>query len=279
VVDVDLEKFFDRVNHDVLMGRVAKRIGDKRMLRLIRGYLNAGIMVDGVVLARDSGTPQGGPLSPLLANILLDEVDKELERRGHAFARYADDCNVYVRSRKAGERIFEGLKKSFEKLQLRINESKSGVAMVTERKFLGYSFELTPEGEVHFLVAPKALEALKQTVRTLTARSGGNSMRTVIADLSMKLRGWRQYFRLVQPHRFKGVDGWIRRRLRALQLKQWKTPETIERELRKRGVSERDGRATNAHRQRYWAMSRGPGMHKALPNQELHRMGLFSLAT
>lgn len=279
VVDVDLEKFFDRVNHDVLMGRLAKRIGDKRMLRLIRSYLNAGIMVNGVVMASDSGTPQGGPLSPLLANVLLDEVDKELEKRGHAFARYADDCNVYVGSRRAGERVFEALKRSFEKLQLRINESKSGVAVVTERKFLGHSFTLTPEGEVHFVAAPKALEALKQKVRALTARAGGKSMRTVIALLSVQLKGWRQYFRLVQSTRFESLDGWIRRRLRALQLKQWKTPQTIARELRKRGVPERDGRAVNAHRKRYWAMAKHAGMHKALRTQELHRMGLISLAT
>jgi group II intron reverse transcriptase/maturase len=279
VVDVDLEKFFDRVNHDVLMGRLAKRIGDKRVLRLIRGYLNAGIMVDGVVMARESGTPQGGPLSPLLANVLLDEVDKELEKRGHAFARYADDCNVYVGSRKAGERVFAALKQSFEKLRLRINESKSGVAVVTERKFLGHSFVLTPEGEVHFVVAPKALEALKQKVRALTARSGGKSMRTVIADLSRYQRGWRQYFRLVRGDHFNSLDGWIRRRLRALQLKQWKTPQAIARAFRQRGVHGWDGQAVNAHRRRYWAMARHPGMNKALSTQELHRMGLRSLAT
>jgi len=278
VVDVDLEKFFDRVNHDVLMGRVAKRIGDKRLLRLIRGYLNAGIMAEGIVVARDEGTPQGGPLSPLLANILLDEVDQELEKRGHAFVRYADDCNVYVRSRKAGERVMASLKKCFERLRLRINDSKSGVAVVTERKFLSYSFELN-EGKGSLVAAPKALEALKQPVRLLTRRIAGQSMLAVIAALTEKLRGWRLYFRLVEARRFTSLDGWIRRRLRALQLQQWKTPAKITREMRRRGVPERDGRAVNAHRTRYWAMAKSRGMHMALPNKELHRMGLFSLAT
>ena len=278
VVDVDLEKFFDRVNHDVLMGRLARRITDKRVLRLIRGYLNAGIMVEGVVMARDSGTPQGGPLSPLLANVLLDEVDKELEKRGHAFARYADDCNVYVRSEKAGQRVFEALKKLFEKLRLRVNESKSGVAPATERKFLGHSFELTASGEVHFVAAPKALEALKQAVRELTSRAGGKSMRTVIATLAQKLRGWRNYFRLVEGRRFESLDGWMRHRLRALQLKQWKTPGKIEAVMRKHRVAEQPARALIAHRRRYWAASAHMAMHFVLPNVEFHRLGLPSLA-
>ncbi|HEU0053858.1 MAG TPA: group II intron reverse transcriptase/maturase, partial [Longimicrobium sp.] len=183
VVDVDLEKFFDRVNHDVLMGRLEKRIGDKRMLGLIRGYLNAGIMVNGVVMERHEGTPQGGPLSPLLANVLLDEVDKELEKRGHAFVRYADDCNVYVRSKRAGEDVMETLRCLYAGLRLRINEAKSAVARPWGRKFLGYSFWVAKGREVKRRVAPKALEAMKERVREITSRSGGRSMRSVIAEL------------------------------------------------------------------------------------------------
>ncbi len=278
VVDVDLEKFFDRVNHDMLMGRLARRITDKRMLRLIRSYLNAGIMVNGVVMAEDSGTPQGGPLSPLLANVLLDDVDRELEKRGHAFARYADDCNVYVRSEKAGHRVLEGLRKLFGKLRLQINEAKSGVAPVTERKFLGHSFVLEPPEEVRFVVAPKALEALKQAVRGMTSRAGGWSMEKVIAALALKLRGWRQFFRLVEGKRFLSLDSWIRHRLRALQLKQWKTPRRIEAEMRKRHVPERDARAVVAHHRRYWALSRQPAMHKALGNIHFDCSGVPRLA-
>ena len=184
VVDVDLEKFFDRVNHDVLMGKLEKRICDKRMLGLIRRYLEAGAMADGVVVERVQGTPQGGPLSPLLANVLLDEVDKELEKRGHAFARYADDCNVYVQSRRAGERVLAALRDLYAGLKLRINESKSAVARPWDRKFLGYSFLLTKKSEVKRCVAPKALAAMKERVRRLTSRVGGRSIERVIEGLS-----------------------------------------------------------------------------------------------
>jgi RNA-directed DNA polymerase len=278
VVDVDLEQFFDRVNHDMLMGRLAKRIKDKRMLRLIRGYLNAGIMVDGVVMARDNGTPQGGPLSPLLANVLLDDVDRELEKRGHRFVRYADDCNVYVGSERAGERVMEGMRELFEKLKLRINEAKSAVAPVTERKFLGYSFELSAEGEVHFVVAPKALEALKTRVRVLTGRARGWSFVAVVAALTEYLRGWKNYFRLVRSARLASLDGWIRRRLRALQLKLWKTPANIARAMRRAGVPDDVGCRLNAHRRRYWAMALHPAMTKALRNCDFDRLGLQRLA-
>ncbi len=278
VVDVDLEQFFDRVNHDVLMGRLARRVTDKRMLRLVRAYLNAGVMVDGVVMARDNGTPQGGPLSPLLANVLLDEVDKELEKRGHAFARYADDCNVYVFSQRAGERVLEALKKLYGKLKLRINEEKSGVALVTERKFLGHSFQLSASGEVRLVVAPKALEALKQNLRELTSRAGALSMEMVVKALVKKLRGWRQYFYLVAGKEFKSVDSWLRHRLRALQLKQWKTPGRIEKEMRKRRVPEKPARQLIAHHRRYWSMSRQTAMHKAMKLDYFLQLGLPELA-
>lgn len=279
VVDVDLEAFFDRVNHDMLMGRLAKRIGDKRMLRLIRGYLNAGIMVEGIVMARDSGTPQGGPLSPLLANVLLDDVDRELEKRGHAFARYADDCNVYVHSQRAGERVMAGMRRLYGKLRLRINEAKSAVAPATKRKFLGYSFELMAKGEVHLVVAPKALEAFRERVRVLTGRARGWSLAAVVAALSSYLRGWRQYFHLVRPYRLLLLDGWIRRRLRALQLKQWKTVAAITRAMRRAGVPDDVGRRLNAHRRRYWAMATHPAMTRAMPNALFDRLGLPRLAS
>ena len=232
VVDVDLEKFFDRVNHDVLMGRLAKRIEDKRLLGLLRRYLEAGTMADGVVTERDEGTPQGGPLSPLLANVLLDEVDKDLEQRGHAFARYADDLNVYVRSQKAGERVMAFLRERFAKLHLRVNESKSAVAPVRERKFLGYKL-IRHKGEFKLGVAAKAVEAFKDRVRAITRRTCGRSLEQVIAELNPLLRGWRNYFSLSQLESlFVHLDEWVRRRLRMLLMSHWKRGPTIYRELR-----------------------------------------------
>jgi RNA-directed DNA polymerase len=278
VVDVDIEKFFDRVNHDVLMGRLAKRIADKRMLKLIREYLNAGIMADGVVMARDSGTPQGGPLSPLLANILLDEVDKELEKRGHRFVRYADDCNVYVQSRKAGERVLEGLRELYGKLRLRVNEGKSAVAPVNERHFLGHGFVLTTKGEVRLSVAPKALEAFRTRARVLTGRARGWSFMSVIEVLAQYVRGWRQYFRYAMHPSYDRVDGWLRRRLRALQLKLWKTPKAITRAMRRAGVPDDLAQQVNGHRRRYWAMAKHHGMHRVLSNADFDGMGLPRLA-
>lgn len=274
VVDVDLEQFFDRVNHDVLMGRLAKRIDDKRMLGLIRRYLNAGVMADGVVLERHEGTPQGGPLSPLLANVLLDEVDKELEKRGHAFVRYADDSNVYVQSRRAGERVMELLRRLYAKLHLQINETKSAVARVWDRKFLGYSFWVSRKKEVKLRVAPKAIKAMKDRVRDITTRSGGRSMRTVVSDLRTYLGGWRQYFQLAQtPRVFAHLDGWIRRRLRTLQLKQWKRGTTAYRELRKLGVSDFWSRmvASKIHRLSWTAHNYA---QVALPNSHFDRLGV-----
>jgi group II intron reverse transcriptase/maturase len=235
VVDVDLEKFFDRVNHDVLMGRLARRIEDTRLLGLIRRYLTAGVMVDGVVAERSEGTPQGGPLSPLLANVLLDDVDKELERRGHAFVRYADDLNVYVRSPRAGERVLASLRMLFAKLRLRVNESKSAVAPIGERKFLGHRLYLS-KGEVRRSVADSALAALKDRVRASTRRTCGRSIEQVIAVLNPLLRGWRNYFRTARQVRtFESLDEWIRRRLRMLLLKHWRRPSTIYRSLRALG--------------------------------------------
>lgn len=278
VVDVDLERFFDRVNHDVLMGRLAARIADKRMLRLVRRYLEAGIMAEGVVMDRDEGTPQGGPLSPMLANVLLDEVDKELEKRGHAFCRYADDLNVYVRSKRAGEDVMQTLRCLFAKLRLQVNESKSGVARPQDRKFLGYSF-WSRGGEVKRRVAPQALEAMKERVRRITRRSRGRSMTTVIAELRSYLVGWKNYFKLADtPGIFRDLDGWIRHHLRALQLKHWKNESTVYRELRARGLSELKADKV-ARNTRSWWRNSGLEINIALPTSYFDNLGLPRLAT
>jgi RNA-directed DNA polymerase len=279
VVDVDLEKFFDRVNHDVLMGKLSVRIEDKRVLGLIRRYLEAGIMANGVVVERAEGTPQGGPLSPLLANVLLDEVDKELEKRGYAFVRYADDCNVYVRSRRAGEDVMKTLRRLYGQLRLRVNEAKSAVARPQDRKFLGYSFWYARGGEVRRRVASKALEAMRQRVREITSRNGGRSMEVVIAELRSYLAGWKQYFRLADtPSIFVGLDEWIRRRLRQAQLTQWKRGTTVHRELRARNVPERDARGAAAHARRWWRTAVHYALSVALPTSYYDRMGVPRLA-
>jgi RNA-directed DNA polymerase len=278
VVDVDLEKFFDRVNHDVLMGRLANRIKDKRLLGLIRRYLEAGMMASGVVMRREEGTPQGGPLSPLLANILLDEVDKELEKRGHSFVRYADDLNIYVRSKRAGERVMEALRGLYAKLKLRINESKSAVARATERKFLGFSFWVAPGREVKRRVAPQALSRFKDRVREITRRVAGQSLAHVCERLRVYMVGWKGYFRLADtPRVFADIDGWIRHRLRALQLKQWKRGTTIYRELRARGLSSSAARQVAANGRRWWRNS-SMKINVALPNKLFEGMGLPRLA-
>lgn len=279
VVDVDLEKFFDRVNHDVLIGKLQNRIGDRRMLRIIRRYLEAGVMADGVVAERHEGTPQGGPLSPLLANVLLDDVDKELERRGHAFVRYADDCNVYVRSKRAGERVMEGLWDLYAKLRLRVNEEKSAVARVWDRKFLGYSFWVAKGRVVQLRVAAKALGEFKGRIRRMTSRSGGRSMNQIVKELRSYLRGWKEYFRLaVTPGIFEDLDQWLHRRLRAVQLKQWKRGTTVYRELRSRGVPERLARAGAAHARRWWRMAAHGASKTAMPNQYFDDLGIPRLA-
>jgi len=279
VVDVDLEKFFDRVNHDVLMGRLAKRIGDKRVLGLIRSYLQAGIMANGVVMERYEGTPQGGPLSPLLANVLLDEVDKELEKRGLAFARYADDCNVYVRSWRAGERTMQALRRLYARLRLRVNEAKSAVDRPWNRKFLGYSFWVATGRKVKLKVAPKALEAMKERVRGITARSGGRSMAAMVKELREYLTGWKLYFRLAEtPHIFKGLDEWVRHRLRQVQLKQWKRGSTIYRELLRRGTPEDVARQVAANSRRWWRNS-AKALNIAMPTRYFNDIGVPRLAS
>ena len=256
VVDVDLEKFFDRVNHDILIDRLQKRIGDAGVIRLVRAYLNSGIMDGGVVQPRDQGTPQGGPLSPLLANVLLDEVDKELERRGHCFARYADDANVYVRSRRAGERVMALLRRLYGRLRLKVNETKSAVASVFGRKFLGYSLWVASGGVIKRKVAAKPLLAFKHRIRELTGRNGGRSMKDVVERLRPYVLGWKAYFRLAQTLRvWLDLDKWMRHRLRVIQLKQWRRGPTIYRELRALGAPPAVAQQVAANSRRWWRNS------------------------
>jgi RNA-directed DNA polymerase len=279
VVDVDLEKFFDRVNHDVLMGRLEQRIADRRVLGLIRRYLDAGVLANGVVIERYEGTPQGGPLSPLLANVLLDEVDKELEKRGHAFVRYADDLNVYVRSKAAGERVMAALRCLLAKLRLIVNEAKSAVAPATQRKVLGFSFWVAAGRAVKRRVASQTLARLKERVRELTRRSAGRSLAAVCRDLGRYLAGWKAYFRIADtPKVFAAIDKWVRHRLRALQLKHWKRGTTIYRELRARGMGEDAARRVAANGRRWWRNS-AMAIHLALPNALFDKLGVPRLAT
>ncbi len=256
VVDVDLSKFFDRVNHDILIDRLRKRIEDAGVIRLVRAYLNSGIMDHGVVQSRDEGTPQGGPLSPLLANVMLDEVDKELERRGHRFARYADDANVYVRSMRTGERVMALLRRCYAKLHLLVNESKSAVASVFGRKFLGYSLWVVRGGEVKRKVAEKPLNAFKQRIRELTRRTCGRSMTQVVEQLRPYILGWKGYFQLAQtPGVWRRLDEWLRHRLRAIQLKHWKRGTTMYRELLNLGAKPSVAKQVAANSRRWWRNS------------------------
>jgi RNA-directed DNA polymerase len=278
VVDVDLEKFFDRVNHDILMDRLSKRIEDKAVLRLIRAYLGAGIMDDVVVIERDEGTPQGGPLSPLLANVLLDEVDRELERRGHRFVRYADDCNVYVRSAKAGERVLEGLRRLYRGRHLKVNEAKSAVAPATARKFLSFRLWISAAGELKRAVAHQAIETFKQRIREMTRRSSGRSLKQVIERLRVYVLGWKAYFQLAQtPSAFRPLDQWMRHRLRALQLKHWRRGTTMYREMIALGASIQDARAVAANSRRWWHNS-AMRLNRVLPIAYFDRLGMPRLS-
>jgi len=253
VVDVDLSKFFDRVNHDILIDRLRKRIDDAGVIRLIRAYLNSGIMDHGVVQSRHEGTPQGGPLSPLLANVLLDEVDKELERRGHCFARYADDANVYVRSQRAGERVMALLRRLYDKLHLVVNEGKSAVGGAFGRKFLGYSLWLGRGKVVKLKVADKSLATFKQRIRELTGRSGGRSMTQIVDRLRTYMLGWKGYFKYTEtPRIWRKLDEWLRHRLRAIQLKHWRRGTTMYRELLRLGATPAVAKQVAANSCRWW---------------------------
>lgn len=280
VVDVDLEKFFDRVNHDVLMDRLAKRIPDGRLLALIRRYLTAGVMDGGITRERHEGTPQGGPLSPLLANVLLDEVDRTLEKRGHAFVRYADDCNVYVRSRRAGERVMSWLDRLYGRLRLRVNMSKSAVDHVTKRGFLGFQAGRRRGGGWRWKIAPKALESFKDRIREITSRSAGRSVPQVVSALRSYMNGWKPYYELarVQTH-WSELDGWIRRRLRMLHLKQWRHPRRVYAKLVARGANPWKARFVASFCQSWWPAAHQDATQIALPNRYFDELGVPRLAS
>jgi RNA-directed DNA polymerase len=278
VVDIDLEKFFDRVNHDLLMGRVAKRIADKRLLKLIRAYLNAGVMEDGLVKPTDEGTPQGGPLSPLLSNLLLDDLDRELEKRGLRFARYADDCNIYVKSGRAGRRVMESIGRFLtSKLKLKVNESKSAVARPWERKFLGFSF--TNERDPRRRVAPKAMTRFKDRIRELTRRTRGVSLTAMVQGLTSYLRGWRGYYGFCQtPSVLKALDEWVRRRLRCFLWKQWKRGPARFANLTDRGIGRDLAAQTAGSSHGPWRIAASPALAIAFPNRSFDLLGLPRLA-
>jgi RNA-directed DNA polymerase len=277
VVDIDLEKFFDRVNHDKLMARVAERVADKRVLRLIRAFLSAGVMEQGLVRPIDEGTPQGGPLSPLISNLVLDEFDKELERRGHRFCRYADDCNIYVRSRRAGERVMASVCRFLTvKLRLKVNESKSAVAQPEERKFLG--FTISNDGSER-RIAAKALDRFKTRVRELTCRTSGVSVDQLIEPLARYLIGWRGYFGFCQtPVVLSNLDAWIRRRLRMYIWRQWQNGPNRFKELRRRGVPKFGAAVAAGSPTGFWRMSRHPAVHQALRISYFDSIGLPRVA-
>jgi RNA-directed DNA polymerase len=277
VVDLDLEKFFDRVNHDKLMGRIAKRIEDKRLLKLIRAFLKAGVMENGLVSPSVEGTPQGGPLSPLLSNLVLDEFDRELERRGLRFARYADDCNIYVRSERAGQRVMKSVTRFItKKLKLKVNEAKSAVARPQERKFLGFSFRVGPE--VKRVIAPKALDRFKHRIREITRRAKGVSMETTIEELAPYMRGWRNYFGFCEtPEVLVSLTRWVRLRLRAALWRQWKTPRRRRAALIALGVRPRLAGNTAASGRGPWYLARSKALSVGLSNAYFKSRGLPTL--
>jgi RNA-directed DNA polymerase len=277
VVDLDLEKFFDRVNHDVLMARVERKVKDKGVLKLIRKYLQAGMMEEGLVSPRREGTPQGGPLSPLLSNILLDDLDKELEQRGHRHCRYADDCNIYVESRKAGERVMKSISRYLEeRLKLKVNREKSAVGRPWERKFLGYS--LTFEKSPRLRIASESLERMKSQIREQLDRGRGRRLQTVLEEMTPKLRGWGNYFVLTEaPSALKEIDAWMRRKVRCILWTQWKTPGNRARNLMKLGVGKKRAWISANNGRGAWWNAGARHMQEAVPKNLLENMGLFSL--
>src|SRR5256884_5563810 len=277
VVDLDLEKFFDRVNHDKLMGQVAKRVEDKRLLKLIRAFLNAGVMENGLVSPSVEGTPQGGPLSPLLSNLVLDELDRELERRGHRYVRYADDSNIYVRSERTGQRVMESITRFItQKLKLKVNETKSAVARPQERKLLGFSFSTGTETKR--MIAPKALDRFKQRIREITRKAKGVSIETTIAELASYLRGWRSYFGFCEtPYVLIQLTRWVRLRLRAAMWRQWKTPRRRRAALLKLGVRPRLANNTAGSGLGPWYLARAKALSVRLSNAYFQSLGLTTL--
>jgi RNA-directed DNA polymerase len=277
VVDIDLERFFDRVNHDILMALLAKQVKDKRVLKVTRAFLNSGVMDDGLVSPTTGGTPQGGPLSPLLSNVMLTVLDRELEKRGHRFVRYADDCNIYVRSERAGQRVMEGITRFLgRKLKLKVNPMKSAVDMVSRRKFLGFTF--TTGDRVKRRIAPQSIARFKHKVRRLTRRTPGKSLGAVIKALSAYLNGWKVYFGFCETSSvLERLDSWIRRRLRALLWKQWKTRKNRFKSLKRLGVSKAASRQAAGSR-KYWRISRSKAIHIALSREFFKAWGLTNLA-
>src|SRR3977135_1085353 len=277
VIDLDLEKFFDRVNHDKLMGQIAKRVEDKRLLKLIRAFLNAGVMEDGLVSPSVEGTPQGAALSPLLSNLVLDELDRELERRGHRFVRYADDCNIYIRSTRSGQRVMESIKRFItQRLKLKVNETKSAVARPQVRKFLGFSFSDGPE--IRRMIAPKAVERFKQRIREITRQARSVSLERTIAVLAPYMRGWRGYFGFCEtPNLLIQLTGWVRRRLRAAMWRQWKTQRRRRAMLNQLGVRGALAEKTAASSRGPWHLAHSKALSIALSNAYFHSRGFPSL--
>jgi len=276
---MDLEKFFDRVNHDKLMSLIARRVGDKKLLKLIRAYLESGIMINGVEVITEDGVPQGGPLSPLLSNIMLDELDKELEKRGHRFVRYADDCNIYVKSKRAGQRVYGSIKEYLEtKLELRVNEDKSAVDKPERRKFLGFSFYRGKGGMPRIRIHKRSYQRLREKVKRVTNRNWGVSMEYRLKKLAEITNGWVNYFGIADGvNQLHAIDKWIRRRLRACIWKQWKRIKTKQKNLVKLGITKDKAWEYANTRKGYWRISRSPFLHDAITNQRLDKRGFKSL--
>lgn len=278
VVDMDLEKFFDKVNHNILMGKLEKKIKDKRLLKLIRKYLESGVLINGIKVSSEEGTPQGGPLSPLLANIMLDDVDKELEKRGHKFCRYADDCNIYVRSKRAGLRVMDSITRIIEnELKLKVNKDKSAVDIVSKRKFLGFSFYFV-KGVAKIRIHEKSIKRFKEKVKSITNRNRGISMDLRLLKLNDSIKGWINYFGIANAKRkLLELDKWIRRRLRACIWKQWKKIRTRYRNLVKLGIDNWKAWEYANTRKGHWKISGSPILSKSLHNKYLESIGFVSL--
>ena len=279
VVDMDLEKFFDKVNHDILMERLSRKIKDKRVLRLIRKYLESGIMIEGLKVSSEEGTPQGGPLSPLLSNIMLDEVDKELEGRGHKFCRFADDCNIYVKSKKAGLRVMENMTRLIEgKLKLKVNREKSKVDLVTRRKFLGFSFYFDRNG-IQVRIHEKSYKRFKEKIHEITNRNKGISIEYRLKRLNEITVGWINYFSIAKAKsRIRSLEEWIRRRLRACIWKQWKKVKTKFENLKKLGIDKQKSWEYANTRKGYWRISKSPILQRTLTNDYLEKLGYKSIS-
>lgn len=278
VIDMDLEKFFDKVNHNILMGKLEKKIKDKRLLKLIRKYLESGVLINGIKVSSEEGTPQGGPLSPLLANIMLDDVDKELEKRGHKFCRYADDCNIYVKSKRAGLRVMDSITRIIEnELKLKVNKDKSAVDIVSKRKFLGFSFYFV-KGVAKIRIHEKSIKRFKEKVKSITNRNRGISMDLRLLKLNDSIKGWINYFGIANAKRkLLELDKWIRRRLRACIWKQWKKIRTRYRNLVKLGIDNWKAWEYANTRKGHWKISGSPILSKSLHNKYLESIGFVSL--